>query len=307
MFQKLNRFEKVLVINRFGKLFRKGRKCVHTTLIRFEYGCKSWIVSKSYQRDVFDITFQLILFRNAQTRNVFAKLLNVGLNSTQQKLFSWAQVYNIHSYYSAERLCRKRLADRILKQFNFCTHIRNESVSCERIYVLCETASQNDLIFTSEHVDFWNVLIWNNVSSSETKRKRWTQHYVSAEMFQKLPCVQISNLNRFAERFAKDVLCSSVLLLSICFVFYFLIDIILPDLSEFNVEFTPTFMLSSNVHIKTIRTSIEIFSKMHCAVRRRHLNMWCVLNRFSWNVISKTHYQYFFETIQLLKHIRTVY
>jgi hypothetical protein len=60
---------------------------------------------------------------------------------------------------SAERLCRKRLADRILKQFNFCTHIRNESVSCERIYVLCETASQNDLIFTSEHVDFWNVLI----------------------------------------------------------------------------------------------------------------------------------------------------
>ena len=96
-------------------------------------------------------------------------------------------------------------------------------------------------------------------------------------------------------------------LLSICFIFYFLMDIILPDLSEFNVEFTLTFMLSSNVHIKTIRTSIEIFSKMHCAVRRRHLNIWCVLNRFSWNVISKTHYQYFFETIQLLKHIRTVY
>lgn len=96
-------------------------------------------------------------------------------------------------------------------------------------------------------------------------------------------------------------------LLSICFIFYFLMDIILPDLSEFNVEFTPTFMLSSNVHIKTIRTSIEIFSKMHCAVRRRHLNIWCVLNRFSWNVISKTHYQYFFETIQLLKHIWTVY
>ena len=76
-----------------------------------------------------------------------------------------------------------------------------------------------------------------------------------------------------------------VCLFCLCFFFFhFLMDIILPDLSEFNVEFTPTFMRSSNVQytLKCFESSTEIFSKMHCAVRRRHLNVWCVLNRFSY-------------------------